>query len=116
MSKQYNVTITVSLDPATAMEPRSSIKLQGQGWELNVHLDSREISRLLEVAQCSWQKRRALRIGKSGSSDVFWSVDNGEPAILVGHDDETWDFGVFVPQSVLDMIIAEYPQHELIAS
>jgi hypothetical protein len=116
MFTEGNVTITVNLDPATAIEPHSSIKLQGPGWELNVHLDSREVSRLLEVAQCSWQKRQALRIGKSGSSDVFWSVDNGDLAILVGHDDETWDFGVFVPQSVLDTIIAEYPQHEFIVS
>ena len=107
MSPQENVTVTVSLDQA---ESRSSIKLQGQGWELNVHLDSREVSRLPDITQCSWQKRQALRIGKSGSSDVFWSVDDGELAILVGHDDETWDFGVFVPQSVLDAIIAEHRQ------
>jgi hypothetical protein len=34
-------------------------------------------------------------------------VDGKVSSILVGHDDETWDFGVSMPETVVDEIMAE---------
>lgn len=75
--------------------------------ELNVWIAEHEIALLQRVQCASWDARGSLRIGRSANSPVFWSTTDTELSILVGHDDETWDFGLRLPLSALQQILAE---------
>jgi hypothetical protein len=81
--------------------------LQAGAWELNIHLERGELLRLSQVRQAGWLGRKSLQLGQAAGSSVFWSTDDSTLSILVGHDDETWDFGVMLPLAVLDEILEE---------
>jgi hypothetical protein len=101
--------ISVALNPAFIEpdKPAFSLKIQGPDWELNVLMAKAELALIPSVRFASWSERGSLRIGTSANSQAFWSFEDGNLSILIGHDDETWDFGVTVPEAVLDDIITE---------
>ena len=49
----------------------------------------------------------ALRIGECAGAPVFWSTgaESNSISVLVGHDDQTWDFGVALPASTIGEIL-----------
>lgn len=104
MTEKCYVTVSASPDNE---ERGSSIKLQAGACEWNIHLERGELLRLSEVRQARWSDRKSLRLGQAAGSSVFWSTDDSMLSILVGHDDETWDFGVMLPLAVLDEILEE---------
>lgn len=73
------------------------LKIQSEFWELNVQLNIEEFKKLKEITSYSWESG-SFRAGVSANSPVFWSCDENLISILVGEDDELWDFGVFIPQ------------------
>jgi hypothetical protein len=97
--------VTVDVKPDRPGRAGSSIKLQGENWELNIYLTSADLSRLPAVRQARWDDRKSLMLGKTASSQVYWAVDDDLLCVLVGQDDETWDFGVMLPLGILDKIL-----------
>jgi hypothetical protein len=82
------------------------IKIQADTFELNVRVRPEEVAGFERVPSTPWTKG-ALPIGTAAGSRAFWCVsDNAEKSIviLVGHDDQTWDFAVSLPHSTIDMI------------
>jgi hypothetical protein len=72
---------------------------------LNIWLQRDEIDLLHSVRDANWENRQTLQIGTSAGTTAFWSADATTVSILIGHDDETWDFGVMIPIGDLERIL-----------
>ncbi len=83
-----------------------ALKVQCRDCEINVWVPLLELPLLLRVPSARWLAG-ALRIGTCVGAAVFWACDEGRISILVGHDDQTWDFGVFFPENHFPSLIAE---------
>jgi hypothetical protein len=90
--------ITVGEGTLEDGSPAKTIKIQTDTYELNVWIPFDQIELLAMVPSTSWEAG-ALKIGKAASSDVFWATENDVVSILIGHDDETWDVGIFLPMA-----------------
>jgi hypothetical protein len=86
--------------------PAIAVKIQGPAYELNVWIPVSELPSLRRVPSTRWEKG-ALRIGRSAGSETFWSCDSGEVFIGVGHDDQTWDFGVLLSEGEFSRLLSE---------
>lgn len=81
-----------------------SVKLTCESFELNVHVPAPETGRFAELRQES--SERPLRLGTSAGASVFWNRDERGVTVMVGHDDETWDFAVKVQPEIGELILA----------
>lgn len=81
-----------------------SVKLVAADWELNVWFSAAEVARFHDFEPGRWDDRASVRLGQSAGSPVFWSRDQDGVAIMVGRDDETWDFSVLVSGATLDVM------------
>ncbi|WP_155355618.1 hypothetical protein [Acrocarpospora macrocephala] len=81
------------------------VKLQTDTWELNIRAPVADLVRLRDIRQADWDSRRSLAVGTCAGSPVFWTVSKDQAAILIGHDDETWDMGISVPMGTVDEIV-----------
>lgn len=103
-------TASISVEKDAAPEGTLyAIKIGCDEFEINVWVREAELERLSEVRRTPWLSG-SLRIGTAAEAAAWWSVsspDEGPPtlSILVGHDDETWDFGVTLPLDVLDDVL-----------
>ena len=82
------------------------VKLQWPTIELNVWIAVDEVVRLREIRSRSWE-RGSLRIGTCCGAGAFWSCDEGEVFLCVGHDDETWDLGLSLPEGDFVRLLSE---------
>ncbi|WP_326631451.1 hypothetical protein OIE67_43310 [Nonomuraea fuscirosea] len=80
------------------------VKLQADAWELNIRAPLVDLVRLREIRRADWEARRSLAVGTCANARVFWTVSEGQAAILVGPDDEAWDIAVTIPMTVVDEI------------
>ena len=78
-----------------------ALKISGAQYELNVFFQFAEITALESVPNASWH-HGALNIGSCAGHRVWWSCDDSVVSVLVGRDDQTWDFGIDIP-------LAEFP-------
>jgi hypothetical protein len=101
------IDLTVSRALFENAEPAVALKIQGPMFELNVLIRLDELDALERVSSADWDRRGSLQIGRCGSAPVFWSSDTESLSILVGHDDESWDFGVTLPRRTLEAILSE---------
>ena len=90
-----------------------SLKLQAQNWELNVLMTEPELALIYSVQIANWNERSSVKIGQSAGNPAFWSCENGSLSILIGQDDESWDFGVTMPATIINDIIAEIKNYSL---
>jgi len=83
-----------------------SVKIGTAAFEINIHLLAKDASKFGSVLAVQWGSG-ALRIGECAGAPVFWcSVEDGSSiSVLVGHDDQTWDFGVQLPASTIGEIL-----------
>jgi hypothetical protein len=88
-------------------QPAVVLKIQGPMFELNVWMRPDELSVLEQVSDADWNRRESLQIGRCGDVPAFWSSDAEHLSILVGPDDESWDFGIMVPRHTLAAILSE---------
>ena len=86
------------------------IKLQSTDWELNVHMLYKELCGLSDLRAADWETRTSIKAGISAGSAVFWAYHGEEHiiTILIGQDDETWDFAVVIPESQFIDAISPY--------
>lgn len=78
--------------------PAVVLKISNDVFELNVWLRTSELARLDDVLATRWESG-ALQLGSSANAAAWWSCDNGDVAICVGPDDQTWDFSITFPAS-----------------
>jgi hypothetical protein len=94
-----DVTAEVEADGKVA------VKLQGgDAWELNVRASPAEFA-LLRNIQHATSPGRSLAGGTCAGAPVWWNEQDGQVAILVGHDDVTWDIAFMVPLATVEEIL-----------
>jgi hypothetical protein len=100
----------VSVTAGPSSKGEMSIKIQAPPFEVNIWVPCADISKFDRVLSTTWDAK-SLQIGESAGAPVHWSKDNeGWVSILIGHDDETWDIGLFVPVTTISDIIRELQQ------
>jgi hypothetical protein len=104
-----NQLISVSLGPAIDEQERPSfiLKIQRDDWEINIWMTANELAVVPNVRLARWDERESIQLGRSAGSPTFWSCEDGNLSILVGQDAECWDFGLTLPEEILDDVIAE---------
>jgi hypothetical protein len=103
MARMVDVSLNVASSADGAMVV--SVKLQSPTWEVNFRATPDELAGLEGIREADWAARRCLRVGECAGSRVYWSADAELATIMVGHDDETWDFAVTVPLDCVDTIV-----------
>jgi hypothetical protein len=83
------------------------LKIQGPMFELNVRLRPDELPILERVSEANRNARGSLEIGRCGAGPAFWPSDDEHLSILIGPDDESWDFGAMLPTGKLTAILDE---------
>lgn len=81
--------------------PGVCLVISATEYELHVQLHLDEIQLLEKVPFTPWETG-ALKIGTSANADAWWSCDDGTIFIGIGHDDQTWTFGVHFPVDRFD--------------
>jgi|SRR3954470_208355 hypothetical protein len=101
--------VTVDVADATPGQQRftKTISIAADLWELNIWLTNDDIAALKARRPGSWADRKSLRSGTSAGASVFWSIDDGQLTIVVGEDDETWDFALTLPESTLTAVLED---------
>jgi hypothetical protein len=82
------------------------IKIQGEDlYELNIRINKNEIILLKKFKGANWENRKTIKAGLSANSNVFWAYNEDKTvSIMVGDDDETWDFAVIIPLKIMEKI------------
>jgi hypothetical protein len=86
---------------------RLAVKLQTDAWEVNVRASIGDFMRLAEIRSADWRLRRSIAVGESAGAPVFWTSVDDHSALMIGHDDESWDVSVALPYEVVDEIVRE---------
>jgi hypothetical protein len=84
-----------------------AVKLTAPLWELNFRATPDELVSLDAIRDTDWATRQCLHVGECAGSRVHWSADGDTATIMVGDDDETWDFAVTAPLASIDRIVAD---------
>ncbi|WP_444902877.1 hypothetical protein ACJJIU_13225 [Microbulbifer sp. CnH-101-E] len=84
------------------------ISLGHENFVLNIWVPITDLCLFDKVSSASWEDG-GLRIGTSADSSAFWSIDDGKLFIGIGHDNQTWDFSLNLPDAnvLLEEIISE---------
>lgn len=99
-----DVTAEIAMDADTRLV---SVKIQSSTYELNVFLNSMDVDALLATSLPMVPDEKSLCAGESCGAPAHWSRDTtGTMGIVMGFDDTTWDFGVWMPCSTFDIIKA----------
>jgi hypothetical protein len=80
--------VDFSIEP---MDDGLALKLQTDAWEVNVYASADDLLRLRDIRTAEWGHRPSIRAGTSGEAKPFWASTGGAAALMIGHDDETWD-------------------------
>jgi hypothetical protein len=70
---------------------RFLVKMQTHGWEANVRAPPDEIAGLHNIRGAEWNAGRSIAADRSAAESAFWTYENGQVSLLIGHDAETWD-------------------------
>ena len=89
------------------------VKLSTSHFELNVFLTDDELHRLSSVPDFDWAAGRTLQVGRCGGARAHWGIREGRCDLLVGEDDETWDFGVNLPGDVWRTVLQAVAREQL---
>src|SRR5512141_270897 len=102
------MTTDVSVDVlAGASVVTFAVKFSSPSFELNVYLPQSQLGLLRQASTIPWSNG-AIQIGEAAGALAFWCA--GEPgmvSIMVGRDDQTWDFSVQVPATTIDIVLRE---------
>ena len=101
--------VDVTLNEATGSEVM--MKLQTPEWELNIWGVAADFVRLHDIDTADWDARGSLTVGTSADAHVHWARQGDQAAILIGHDDETWDIAMSVPVAAVHEIASLAKRH-----
>ncbi len=88
-------------------ESKYDLKVQSRDAEVNIILSREELEKLKAVSTAKWDNRTSLKLGLCMEKPVFGSLQDGLLSILSGHDDESWDVGIWLPESMLRELYEE---------
>jgi len=74
---------------------------------MNIWLTANELALVPSVRAAGWDECQSIQLGLCAGAPAFWSCENDNLSILVGRDDECWEFGVTLPEEIIDDVIAE---------
>ena len=83
------------------------LRVRNFAYEINVVLGYEEIEQLADLS--AWEPG-AVQIGSVAGVAAFWSNDNGNIAISVGTNHETWDFCIWLDDVDLQEIVDQTEQ------
>lgn len=85
-----------------------ALKISTDAFEINVRFPSEDASKFGQIINTPWLSG-AIKIGECADAPVYWCADEDKKSIsvLVGQDDETWDFGLYLPAEVIETILNE---------
>lgn len=110
MENVLNLSVDFCLNPAydENKNPIFVLKICGADyWELNIQLDLPELELFHKVKDARWDERTSVKIGKCLKHPTFWSCENQILSILIGGDDEIWQFGVSMNKVLIDDLLIE---------
>lgn len=98
-----HASVELSADPGEPVQ----FKFSSPVFEINVRVPRALVHRLERAARQEWEGG-SIQAGESLGSRVFWCAgEAGTINVLIGHDDETWDVAVVLPQGVFHQAVAE---------
>ena len=103
MTEQTFPSITAEAS-RSSQEAGVALKIQESNFEINLFISSAELGSLDGLP--TWLQGSA-QIGTVNGIPAYWSVEDGVLSILVGADDEVWDFGIWLKEQLLSDIRAE---------
>ena len=83
------------------------LKVSSDFCELNILLSKDELLKIPDVANARWNERTSLKLGDCLDNPTWWSAEKDGLSILVGADDETWQFGILLPHSAMQDLLDE---------
>ena len=106
--KGPDVTAEIAIDSGIRVV---AVKIQAATYELNVFLNAIDIDTLSVAVLPLVPEENAICAGESCGAPAHWSRHtNGNVGIVMGFDDTTWDFGVWMPSDTfakVKQLIAE---------
>ncbi|MGW0628824.1 hypothetical protein [Streptomyces sp. NPDC002758] len=99
----------VAVDLDRTADGQILVTLTSPSWVLNIEAPRAELEQLASIADTDWNARRTLSVGACANTRVYWCTDPDsnaadQAAILIGHDDESWDICISVPQVTVQKI------------
>jgi hypothetical protein len=102
--------LDVSIDVTSSLSrdgsPSFTVALDAPAVEICICLSMDDCKRLAQVTKTPWDNG-SIQIGESAGAKVFWSCDSHVVNILIGDDDQTWDIGIFIPESAIEEIMRQ---------
>lgn len=98
------MAVDVDLDPADGV-----LTLTGDTFLLIVAANPSDLLRLDGVGGADWSARASIAVGTTSLGRVFWCAGEAEGTVhvLVGHDDETWDLALVIPEDAVRSIVQQ---------
>ncbi|MCD0451931.1 hypothetical protein LO762_22440 [Actinocorallia sp. API 0066] len=96
--------VSMTFDAGRDMDPVATVTLRSEAWEINIRAIPAEFARLAAIRDTDWETSGSIGAGTCAGAPAFWVHHQGNAVILVGQDDETWDFAVTIPLSLTDEI------------
>jgi hypothetical protein len=91
----------VSVEVLAGKPTTFAFKFSSSSFELNVYVPQSQLGRFRHAITAPWESG-AVQIGESAGALVFWCA--GEPGtvtVMIGRDDQTWDFSVQLPETAI---------------
>jgi hypothetical protein len=99
-------TVNVQIAISKRGKPIYAVTLSATGYEATVLIPPRDVGKLQHVRSTPWLTG-SMRIGGVAGQPAFWSYEKRTVSILVGEDDQMWEFGIFFSLKTLEKIILE---------
>ena len=100
-SQGSNINITVDNSRFEDGTPAKIIKIEAENFALTAWLKPDELSKLFTFLTKKYETG-SVKAGKSANSDVYWMRDGNMINILVGRNEQEWDFGISIPSYILE--------------
>ena len=89
----------------SADTPGWTLLVQCPAYDMTIWASREELLELSNVPALTGD--RSLALGRTAGSRVFWGrSEAGDIYVLVGHDDETWEIGVTIPEEAFRRLLA----------
>jgi hypothetical protein len=105
--------VSVTVEAGADDDDLGSVRLESEGWALAIWATTPDLRKLADIEETDWDQRRTLKVGTCANAPAWWSERDGTVSILVGDDDEAFDFSVSVPLSTIHEIVAELDRQQL---
>ena len=104
--------VSVDVEAGADDDDLGTVRLEDEGWALCIGARTPDLRKLAGIVNTDWDQRRTLQVGTCANTRAWWSEHDGTVSIMIGDDDEAYDFLVLVPLSVVREILAELDLQE----